>query len=199
MRRWPYPSHVSSARQEMLELVKKAHAKQSRNNGRVPYWMHLLGVAQIVEWAAHREVTDRALLDDLFVAALGHDLYEDTDVTREEIAERFGARVDAWIRGMTNDGDHADRTAYLARIASGPEEVRLVKLGDLVENMSSCAYAIADMGVDWMQKFFVPVALDTSAMLRSASFDRYPRTAGALRSQMEFQLERLQANVAMWA
>lgn len=187
-------------RVEMLELVKTAHATQFRNNGRVPYWMHLAGVAQILDWAIFRgaEIRDESLHDDLYVAALGHDLYEDTEVKRAEIVRRFGPRVDAWIQAMTNDGDDKDRKAYLGRLASGPEEARLIKLADLIENMASCAYAIPDMGVEWMRTFFVPVAIETSAMLRGASFPRYPRTADALRGQMEYHLRRLQSNLAMF-
>lgn len=36
-------------RASMLELVQRANEKQSRNKGRVPYWTHLLALAQIVE------------------------------------------------------------------------------------------------------------------------------------------------------
>jgi len=187
-------------RVEMLELVKTAHATQFRNNGRVPYWMHLAAVAQILDWAIFRgnEIRDDALHDDLYAAALGHDLYEDTQVGRAEIEKRFGARVAGWIQAMTNDGDDKDKKAYLARLAAAPEEARLIKLADLIENMASCAYAIPDMGVEWTRTFFVPIATETAAMLRGASFPQYPKTGEALRGQMEYHLRRLQSNLAMY-
>lgn len=121
-------------RDEMLELAKVARAPQSRNNGRVPYWMHVLSVAEILECAIDRggEITDAAMREDIFLAALGHDLYEDTDVGRAEIERRFGVRVDGLIQGMTNDGDQ-DRAAYLARMGAAPEEVRLIKLAGVVD------------------------------------------------------------------
>lgn len=56
------------------------HPEFMLNNGRVPYWMHLAGVAQILDWGIQRgnEIRDEALQDDLYTAALAHDLYEDT-------------------------------------------------------------------------------------------------------------------------
>jgi hypothetical protein len=58
---------------------------------------------------------------DLHLAAQGHDLYEDTGVAPEEVRERFGARVDSFIRGMTNEqGDH-DRAAYVAHMTAAPD------------------------------------------------------------------------------
>ena len=71
----------------MLKLVKAAHASQFRNNGRVPYWMHLEAAAEILEWAfaGTLELRDEEMRDDLYAAVLGHDLYEDTTVRREHI------------------------------------------------------------------------------------------------------------------
>lgn len=185
---------------EMLELVKKAHATQFRNNGRVPYWMHLQAVAQILEWGLDigNEIRDGRLREELYLAALGHDLYEDTSIRREEIVERFGPRIDAWIRGMTNDGDDKDPKAYLTRLAAGPEEVRLIKIADLIENSSSCSYAIPDMGTEWTRTFFMPIATETASMLLRASFPGYPRTANQMRAQMSYQISRLRQNLAMF-
>ena len=99
---------------------------------------------------------------------------------------------------MTNDGDDKDRAAYLARIASGPEEVRLIKLCDLIENMASCAYGIPDMGLEWMRALFLPIASQTAATLRGATYADYPRTAELLCQQMDFQLRQVRQHITMY-
>jgi hypothetical protein len=123
----------------MLELTKRAHAHQSRNGGRVPYWIHTQGVADTIRCAieAGGEIDPGGgLADDLFLAAQAHDLLEDTDVGAGELRARFGERVAAWAEGMTNRaGDH-DRAAYLAQMRAAPEEVRLIKLADLTDSGS---------------------------------------------------------------
>jgi len=183
---------MTPRRLEMLALVRQAHQRQTRNNGRVPYWMHVQSVAQILEWVIERddEIGDSMLREDLFLAALGHDLYEDTEVTSSSIRERFGERVDGWIRALTNDGDQ-DRAAYLDRILAAPEEVKLIKLADLLDNTASVAYGIHDLGVKWTGGTFLVIASEMGAVMRAARFERYPRTADALMSLFAFHHQRL--------
>jgi len=181
----------------MLELVQRAHENQSRNNGRVPYWTHLLAVAQNLDWALELtgELNDEATREDLYLAALGHDLYEDTAVQPIDVRLQFGERVDAWVQGMTNQGGDQDRAAYVARMASAPEEVRLLKLADLLENTTSCSYAIHDMGVEWMNKTFVPIVTEMRAALERSSFTKYKATADLLQSLLAYNHERLLRNI----
>lgn len=40
--------------------------------------------------------------EDIYLAAVAHDLYEDTAIKPERIREHFGGRVDSYIEGMTN-------------------------------------------------------------------------------------------------
>jgi (p)ppGpp synthase/HD superfamily hydrolase len=187
----------ADAKRAMLELIERGHAGQMRNGGRVPYWVHPQSVAGIVGGALDATgEADPALALDVFLAAQGHDLYEDTEVEPDEVARRFGARVDAFIRGMTNEeGDH-DRAAYLARVAAAPEEVKLIKLGDLIDNALSCAYGQHDLGTKWTRSFFLPIAEEMRGVLAGARFERFPRAAELLRRELDFALSRLHANVA---
>ena len=182
----------------MLALVKEAHAAQSRNNGRVPYWMHVQAVAQMLDFAIARgREINYPLRERICLAALGHDLYEDTKVTRADIEKQFGDDVAGWIQGMTNDGD-ADRKAYLARMAAAPEEVRLIKLADVLENTTSVSYAIPDMGIEWVQGVFLPIATEMHDLLGKSEFTQYPRTAQLLVLMFDFQLKRLEDTVVMY-
>lgn len=182
----------------MLALVKEAHAAQSRNNGRVPYWMHVQAVAHVLDFGIARGGEIRyPLRERLYLAALGHDLYEDTKVTRADIERQFGEDVAAWIQGMTNDGDD-DRAAYLARMAAAPEEVRLIKLADVIENTTSVSYAVPDMGIEWVESFFVPIATEMHDLLGKSEFPKYPRTAQALQFLFDFHFKHLTNTVVMY-
>ncbi len=75
-----------------FDFVVKAHALQNREDG-TPYVLHVIRVAEIVaEWKADR---------DTVIAALLHDVIEDTPVHKEEIAEKFGRKTAMLVEGIT--------------------------------------------------------------------------------------------------
>ncbi|HPH64488.1 MAG TPA: hypothetical protein PLF40_02045 [Kofleriaceae bacterium] len=190
---------MSDVKAEMRVLVVAAHAGQQRNAGRVPYAAHVLSVGEILQDALLQggECHDAALLQDLYLAALGHDLYEDTDISPADIRQRFGDRVDVFIESMTNRaGDH-DRAAYEARMRGAEEEVRLVKLADLVDNVVSCAYGIHDLGYRWVKDTFLRIAVGMTRIVEATRFERFPKTAELLLGWLRFGLMRLRANLAI--
>ena len=70
----------------------KAHGHQVRASGD-PYFSHPLEVAAIL--------TDLKLDDATVIAALLHDVIEDTDATHKEIAELFGPEIADLVEGLT--------------------------------------------------------------------------------------------------
>lgn len=186
-------------RTEMRALVVDAHAAQQRNGGRVPYAAHVLSVGKILGDALAQgdECGDPALALDLYLAALGHDLYEDTTVAPDEIRKRFGARVDALIEGMTNRAGDNDRSAYEAHMGSASEEVQLIKLADLTDNVVSCAYGIHDLGRHWVRDTFLPIAVGMSRIVERGTYTRFAKTASLLKSWLDFGMARLHANLAI--
>src|SRR5690242_15817423 len=70
---------------ESLAWAIDAHGEQRRKGSNVPYHAHLLGVASLV-------LNDGGDEDEA-VAAVLHDLVEDTDATVEDVRARFGDRV----------------------------------------------------------------------------------------------------------
>ena len=104
---------------QMRALVMTAHTGQQRNAGRLPYVVHVLSVGEILREALEltRECRDPELARDMYLAALGHDLYEDTSVPVEHVRQHFGTRVDGMIGGMTSRVGDYNRTAYEARMA----------------------------------------------------------------------------------
>jgi GTP diphosphokinase / guanosine-3',5'-bis(diphosphate) 3'-diphosphatase len=88
--------HLSEGEQrdieEAYEYVRTQHMAQKREDGS-PYVLHLIDTATIVaQWGADR---------DTVVAALLHDVLEDTSATKSDILERFGKRVALLVEATT--------------------------------------------------------------------------------------------------
>jgi hypothetical protein len=178
-------------------LTRLAHAGQTRNGGRVPYWVHTDGVAAICADAlgstGEHELGDAA--EDLLLAAHGHDLYEDTPVGPEMIRREFGARVDEWIGGMTNRHGDLDRAEYIAHIAAADDEIRLIKCADLIDNTLSVVYGLHDVGLGWALQFFLPIATETREALHAAPFARLPGPGKRLIDLVDWSWDRLRASL----
>ena len=70
----------------------RQHGSQKRASGD-PYFAHPIEVAGIL--------TDYRLDTETIVTALLHDVIEDTDATREKIAELFGDEIAELVEGVT--------------------------------------------------------------------------------------------------
>jgi hypothetical protein len=186
-------------RSQMRALAIEAHTGQQRNAGRVPYVVHVLSVGEILREALELtgECRDPELARDIYLAALGHDLYEDTSVSVEHVRRHFGTRVDGMIEGMTNRAGDDNRTAYEARMAGAEDEVRLIKIADLIDNVVSCAYGIHDLGVTWVRDSFYAMARRMSSSVATASYAQFPATAKLMLGWLEFGLARLQVNITI--
>lgn len=85
------PGEVADVRRA-FDFAVQAHAPQKREDGS-PYVLHPIAVAEIVAgWKADR---------DTVIAALLHDVLEDTDVTKEQMVERFGRHASLLVEGIT--------------------------------------------------------------------------------------------------
>ncbi|HEX4754143.1 MAG TPA: bifunctional (p)ppGpp synthetase/guanosine-3',5'-bis(diphosphate) 3'-pyrophosphohydrolase [Candidatus Dormibacteraeota bacterium] len=116
-------------------LAERAHEGQSRLSGE-PYVSHPVAVAAIL--------ADLGLDADTLVAALLHDTVEDTDVTREQLRDEFGAHVAKLVDGVTKLGkihvhtrEQAQAENIRKMLVAMAEDIRvvLIKLGDRLHNM----------------------------------------------------------------
>jgi guanosine-3',5'-bis(diphosphate) 3'-pyrophosphohydrolase len=128
-------SEVSAQRLgEAVAFAEEAHGEQKRPAGE-PYVEHLLEVVEIL--VSGVGVRD----EDLLVAAVLHDVVEDTDRTAGEVGERFGPRVEEWVGWVTKPHPEAHedpaevRDRYLLSLRSAPPEVLLLKLADRFSNV----------------------------------------------------------------
>ena len=180
----------------MIELITKYHKDQFRNKTeqmppKIKYLDHLIGVKSILSTAIKHcgECTDEKLLQDMFDAALGHDLLEDTDVSNEEIVTAANERVLQYIFELTNPVDDAHTDEYMKKLSTASEEARLIKYADLIENTSSVCYNLHILGNKWVREFYFPIVYPTVSVLEKSLFKKYPRSAGYMHSILKIYLD----------
>jgi hypothetical protein len=111
-----YPSFVDAlpTTKAALEFAASRHAGQVRDTDRAPFILHPLEVAHLLQ--------GRDYPDHVIAAGVLHDVLEDTDVTREELAERFGPEVAELVASVSEpdgDGGYAERKARLREVVAG--------------------------------------------------------------------------------
>lgn len=128
------PQHVEDVRRSYL-FAENAHEGQFRRNGD-PYVTHPLAVASIL--------CDMRMDHHTLMAAMLHDVIEDTPVSREQIAQEFGEEVAYLVDGVTKLTQVRFRTKAEAQaenfrkmILAMTQDVRVivVKLADRLHNM----------------------------------------------------------------
>ena len=127
---------------EQVELLKQAyqvardaHEGQMRTSGE-PYITHPVAVARIL--------AEMRLDHETLMAALLHDTIEDTYVTKEDLAERFGESVAELVEGVSKldklkfrDKKEAQAENFRKMMMAMTQDIRviLIKLADRTHNM----------------------------------------------------------------
>ena len=122
------------------EMARLAHTGQFRRDGS-PYVTHCIAAADIS--------VDIGLDEDSIIAALLHDVIEDTNLTHEDIARQFGTAVADIVEGVTK----LTRVQYTSKEDEQMENLRkmlmamakdirviLIKIADRLHNMRTMAY-----------------------------------------------------------
>jgi GTP diphosphokinase / guanosine-3',5'-bis(diphosphate) 3'-diphosphatase len=122
--------------QKAFEFANNAHAGVKRKSGE-PYIIHPLAVAKIV-------IEEIGLSATSIMAALLHDVVEDTDYTLEDISNLFGEKVASIVDGLTklteeftpqHDSKQANNFRKMLMTLSDDVRVILIKLADRLHNM----------------------------------------------------------------
>jgi len=112
-------------------FAARAHQHQLRKDKKTPYIAHPFRVAMVV-----RDVFDCA--DEIALCtALLHDTIEDTATDFDDIEKRFGREIADAVAAMTKNmllREPQREIDYDQRLADGPWQARLVKLGDVYDN-----------------------------------------------------------------
>ncbi len=126
--------HIEALRQAYL-VARDAHEGQFRSSGE-PYIIHPVAVARIL--------AEMHLDHETLMAALLHDVIEDTEVTKEDLAGRFGPTVAELVDGVSKldklkfrDRKEAQAENFRKMIMAMVQDIRviLIKLADRTHNM----------------------------------------------------------------
>ena len=116
------------------DIAVEAHAKQRRKSGE-PYILHPIEVARIC-------IVEIGLGPTAIVCALLHDVVEDTDVSLDDIREKFGEKIAEIVDGLTkldgsNNKESAQAENFKKVLSTLVEDVRvvLIKMADRLHNM----------------------------------------------------------------
>ena len=140
-----------SALRQACVMASSAHEGQRRASGE-PYIAHPLAVAEILN--------ELRLDVDTLVAAILHDVVEDTDVTLDDISSAFGRPISVLVDGVTkmdvidefrsegqDQAQHRKQVEALRRLLLAVvEDVRvvLIKLADRLHNMRTLGHLSAE-------------------------------------------------------
>ena len=120
---------------QAINFIETMHEGQVRRGTGSPYATHPLAVSYIV--AASKQSKN---LEDILIAALLHDVLEDTSATFDLVSGKFGPLVASLVLELTNDNAEIDRVGKLAyqkkKLAGISSYGVLIKLADRLHNVS---------------------------------------------------------------
>lgn len=125
---------------DACEYAFKAHANQKRASGE-PFIIHPFSVAL--------NLTELEVDEDTLVAALLHDTVEDTEISLQNITDRYGATVSSLVDGVTklekityssNEDLQAENFRKMFLAMAQDIKVVLIKLADRLHNMRTMEY-----------------------------------------------------------
>jgi guanosine-3',5'-bis(diphosphate) 3'-pyrophosphohydrolase len=129
-------ARAEQASQRLLSaaaFAADAHRNHRRKDAEAtPYINHPVEVARIL--AEEGKVTDL----DVLTAALVHDTIEDTDVSAQQLEDRFGKRVRNLVEEVTDDKSlpkERRKQLQIEHAAEASPDAKLIKLGDKIANL----------------------------------------------------------------
>ena len=136
-----HPSTDVSMIRKAYELARDAHGSQTRKSGE-PYIVHPLWVAIIL--------ADLEMDKETIIAAMLHDVVEDTEVSEGEISEMFGEEVALLVDGVTKLGQlsyssdklevQAENLRKMFLAMAKDIRVIIIKLADRLHNMRTLQF-----------------------------------------------------------
>lgn len=125
---------------DAYHFAEAAHEGQKRNSGE-KFFIHPVNVAMIL--------AELNMDTDTIVAGLLHDVIEDTNITYEEIADKFGIEIANLVEGVTKlkklkyktkQENQAENLRKMVLAMANDIRVIIVKLADRLHNMRTLEY-----------------------------------------------------------
>src|SRR6056297_2873759 len=194
---------------EAAQWAKELHSEQQRASGE-PYFIHPLQVAEIL--------VDMQLDCEAVIAALLHDILEDTEVEETELRHRFGRQVASLVDGVTKISivkakskrvQESETIRKMLFAMTRDIRVIIIKLADKYHNMSTLEYLpkerrkaiatecldiyapLADrLGISWMKTGLEDLAMRELNPEAYSSIKRYLSSKKLERSNYLKNVER---------
>jgi len=170
------PSEIGTSElvRDAYELLASKHGGQRQKVNGHPYVEHPIAVAT--------DVSEAGFEPEMVAAALLHDIVEDSEVTVEDVRERFGDRVAMLVDAMTDTGEVKpyERRKALHRervVAAGPDAAAIFA-ADKLNNVRALRSAYAEDGEAVASRFVQP--LDTKLLVWVADVEMVSRYAAAV-------------------
>lgn len=151
---------------DALTLAADKHQYQRRSGyDRLPYINHLLKVTDALIRIGKESDPD------LLVAAILHDIIEDTDITETELALRFNPRTAAIITELTDDMSLSYQERKRRQLEGAPrlsKEARKIRITDKASNIRD----LIDYPVEWpleKKQYYVTHAVEVINQIRGVN------------------------------
>ncbi len=126
------PSIEENAWQRAASFAARFHGSQMRKDGKTPYIAHPYRVAMMVRHFFG--IDDETVL----VAALLHDVIEDTTADFDDLLAEFGDEVAGIVAVLSKDKRKVEperETEYLQQLAKASWKAKIIKLADAYDNV----------------------------------------------------------------
>lgn len=121
-----------------------SNALQDSGHNTKPVLLHSIQVAEML-W-------ERGFPQDVVIAAVLHDVVEDTDITIDDVGQSFGHQVAVYVDALTVS-DTQDIMQSFARTAELGSEALSIRAADLIQNSYYYHLASTDMQKRLRDKF----------------------------------------------
>lgn len=141
-------AHIAEFEYDKHEIERAlfflSNALQDSGHNTKPVLLHSIQVAQML-W-------ERGFPQDVVIAAVLHDVVEDTDITIDDVGQSFGHQVAVYVDALTVS-DTQDTMQSFARTAELGSEALSIRAADLIQNSYYYHLASTDMQKRLRDKF----------------------------------------------
>ncbi len=141
-------AHIAEFEYDKHEIERAlfflSNALQDSGHNTKPVLLHSIQVAEML-W-------ERGFPQDVVIAAVLHDVVEDTDITIDDVGQSFGHQVAVYVDALTVS-DTQDVMQSFARTAELGSEALSIRAADLIQNSYYYHLASTDMQKRLRDKF----------------------------------------------
>lgn len=134
---------------QAIQFASKNHATQYRKLGGEPFILHPISVAAIL--------ADYQFPKELIIAAILHDVVEDTPVTLQDVEKTFGKEVATLVDGVSEQDKSLPweerKKAYFDRLQKASLDVIRLSAADKLHNLQDLVHYYKIHGDSIFEKF----------------------------------------------